>query len=239
MSLEGMTVEYDWHLVVLTFVLCFFASAVAINLFHRAEAATHRARLIWLSLDAAAAGFGIWATHFVAMLAYDPGASGGYDLGLTILSLIIAILISGTGFLAALHDLERWTPVLGGAVIGCGIAAMHYTGMMALRLPGRLTWSPDFVIASIVFGIVLSGSSLYVATKRNNWASTLLAAGLLSFAILATHFTGMAAATFVLDPTRIHDTGTLSPTSLALVVAGVATAILCICLVLDSYRAIL
>jgi diguanylate cyclase (GGDEF)-like protein/PAS domain S-box-containing protein len=227
-----MTVEYDWHLVVLTFVLCFFASAVAISLFHRAEAAKQRARLTWLSLDAAAAGLGIWATHFVAMLAYDPGASGGYDLGLTILSLIIAILVSGTGFLAALHDLERWTPVLGGAVIGCGIAAMHYTGMMALRLPGRLSWSPEFVIASIVFGIVISGSSLYVATKRNNWASTLLAAGLLSFAILATHFTGMAAATFVLDPTRIYDTGTLSPASLALVVAGVATAILCICLVL-------
>jgi NO-binding membrane sensor protein with MHYT domain len=76
-----MTGEYDWHLVVLAVVLCFFASAVAINLFHRAQATTHRARLVWLSLDAAAAGFGIWATHFVAMLAYHPGADGSYDLG--------------------------------------------------------------------------------------------------------------------------------------------------------------
>jgi NO-binding membrane sensor protein with MHYT domain len=83
-----MTGEYDWHLVVLAVVLCFFTSAVAINLFHRAQATTHRARLFWLSLDAAAAGFGTWATHFVAMLAYHPGADGSYDLGLTILSLM-------------------------------------------------------------------------------------------------------------------------------------------------------
>jgi NO-binding membrane sensor protein with MHYT domain len=178
-----MTGEYDWQLVVLAVVLCFFASAVAINLFRRAQATTRRARLIWLSLDAAAAGFGIRATHFVAMLAYHPGAGGAYDLGLTILSLMIATLTTGIGFLAALQDLEGWTPMFGGALIGCGIAAMHYTGMMALQLPGRLTWSPDFVIASVVFGIVLAAASLYVATKRNNLASTLLAAGLLSFAM--------------------------------------------------------
>jgi diguanylate cyclase (GGDEF)-like protein/PAS domain S-box-containing protein len=227
-----MTGEYDWHLVVLAVVLCFFASAVAINLFHRAQATMHRARFAWLSLDAAAAGFGIWATHFVAMLAYHPGVGGAYDLSLTILSLIIATLVTGIGFLAALHDLERWTPVLGGALIGCGIAAMHYTGMMALQLPGRLTWSPDLVIASVVFGIVLAAFSFYIATKRNNWPYTLLAAGLLSSAILATHFTGMTAATFVPDPSRINGGGTLSPTSLAFVVASVATAILGICLVL-------
>jgi diguanylate cyclase (GGDEF)-like protein/PAS domain S-box-containing protein len=227
-----MGTEYDWHLVVLAVVLCFLASAVAVNLFHRALGTAHRARLVWLCLDAAAAGFGIWATHFIAMLAYDAGASGSYDLGLTILSLIIATLITGVGFLAALHDLERGTPVLGGAVIGCGIAAMHYTGMMGLHLPGRLTWSPDLVIASVAFGIVLAGSSLYIATKQKHWVNTLLAAALLSFAILATHFTSMAAATFIPDPTRINDAGTLSATSLALVVAGVATAILGICLVL-------
>jgi diguanylate cyclase (GGDEF)-like protein/PAS domain S-box-containing protein len=227
-----MTGEYDWHLVVLAVVLCFFASAVAINLFHRAQATTHRARFAWLSLDAAAAGFGIWATHFVAMLAYHPGVGGSYDLGLTILSLMFATFTTGIGFLAALHDLEGWTPMLGGAITGCGIAAMHYAGMMALKLPGRFTWSPDFVIASVVFGIVLAASSLYVATKRKNWPNTLLAAGLLSFAILATHFMGMAAATFVPDPSRINDAGTLSPTSLAFVIASVATAILGICLVL-------
>jgi NO-binding membrane sensor protein with MHYT domain len=57
-----LTVDHDWRLVVLAGTVCFLASAVAINLFHRAQATKGRARLVWLSLDAAAAGFGIWAT---------------------------------------------------------------------------------------------------------------------------------------------------------------------------------
>jgi NO-binding membrane sensor protein with MHYT domain len=60
---------------------------------------------------------------------------------------MFATLTTGIGFLAAVHDLEGWTPMLGGAIIGWGIAAMHYTGMMALKLRGRFTWSPDFVLS--------------------------------------------------------------------------------------------
>jgi len=67
-----LTVDHDWRLVVLAGTVCFLASAVAVSLFHRAQAATGRTRLVWLSLDAAVAGCGIWATHFIAMLAYDP-----------------------------------------------------------------------------------------------------------------------------------------------------------------------
>ena len=75
--LTCLTVEHDWRLVALAAGVCFLASGVAISLFHRAQAARGRARLVWLSLDAAAAGFGIWATHFIAMLAYDPGIGAG------------------------------------------------------------------------------------------------------------------------------------------------------------------
>jgi NO-binding membrane sensor protein with MHYT domain len=151
-----LTVDHDWRLVVLAGTVCFLASAVAINLFHRAQATKGRARLVWLSLDAAAAGFGIWATHFIAVLAYDPGVGAGYDLGLTILSLLIAALITGIGLAVALRDFGRWTAALGGAVVGCGVAAMHYTGMLALELPGRITWSADLVAASVALGIVFA-----------------------------------------------------------------------------------
>src|ERR1700689_4671948 len=99
-----LTVDHDWRLVVLAVTVCLLASAVAINLFHRAQATTGRARMVWLSLDAAAAGCGIWATHFIAMLAFDPGIGAGYDLVPTILSLVIAILITGAGLGAALLD---------------------------------------------------------------------------------------------------------------------------------------
>src|SRR5580700_4993335 len=98
-----LTVDHDWRLVVLAGTVCFLASAVAINLFHRAQATRGRARLVWLSLDAAAGGCGIWATHFIAMLAYEPDVGAGYNLGLTILSLIFAAFISGGGLSTALR----------------------------------------------------------------------------------------------------------------------------------------
>src|SRR5262245_22223632 len=95
--LTCLTVEHDWRLVVLAGAVCLLAGAVFIGLFHRAQASEGRTRLFWLALGAAAAGCGIWATHFIAMLAYDPGIGAGYNLGLTILSLMFAARICGIG----------------------------------------------------------------------------------------------------------------------------------------------
>jgi diguanylate cyclase (GGDEF)-like protein/PAS domain S-box-containing protein len=230
-AMTCLTVEHDWRLVLLAVCVCFLASAVAISLFHRAQATEGRARYIWLSLDAAAAGCGIWATHFIAILAYDPGIGAGYNLGLTVLSLLIAISITGAGLGIALRDVKRWTAAFGGAAVGGGIAAMHYTGMMALELPGRITWLPDLVVASVALGIAFASLALSFASRRANWGNSLIAAILLALAIVFTHFTAMAAVVFIPDPMRIADADSLSPGSLSLVVAGVAAIILGMCLV--------
>ena len=226
-----LTVDHDWRLIVLAGAVCFLASAVAICLFRRAQATIGRTQLVWLSLDATAAGCGIWATHFIAMLAYDPVIGVGYNLVLTILSLLIAVLITGAGLGTALFGLGRWTAVVGGAVIGGGIAAMHYTGMMALELPGRLTWAPNLVVASIALGISFGALALYFAARRDDWVNTSIATAVFALAILLTHFTAMGAVLVVTDPTRINNAGDLSPASLSLVIAGVAAIILGICLV--------
>src|ERR1044071_1198194 len=134
--------EHDLRLVVLAGCVCFLASVVAINLFRRASAANGRARFAWLVLAGAATGCGIWATHFIAMLAYGPGVDVAYDVVLTGLSLGLAMLITGGGL---------------------GMASMHYTGMFALELPGRVAWSADLVLTSIVLGATLSAAALLVA----------------------------------------------------------------------------
>jgi diguanylate cyclase (GGDEF)-like protein/PAS domain S-box-containing protein len=208
------------------------ASAVAISLFRRARATQGRTRIFWLGLDAAAGGYGIWATHFIGILAYDPGIGAGYDLGLTISSLIFATVITGFGLGIALGNFSRWSAVIGGAVIGVGIAAMHYTGMMALELPGRIAWSVDIVLASLAFGVAFAGLALIVAARRDDIVSTLTAAVLFAAAILSHHFTAMGAIVFTPDPTRVIDDGVLlSPTALSLIVAGAAAILLGICLV--------
>lgn len=226
-----LTVDHDWRLVVLAGAVCFLASAVAISLFHRAQATIGRTRLIWLSLDAAAAGCGIWATHFIAMLAYAPAEGAGYNLPLTVLSLLIAVLITGAGLGFTLLDFGRLTSAAGGVVVGGGIAAMHYTGMMALELPGRITWAPNLVVASIALGIGFGALAVFFAARRDDWVSTLIATVLFALAILFTHFTGMGAVSFMPDPSRIADAASLSPASFSLVIAGATTIILGMCLV--------
>jgi NO-binding membrane sensor protein with MHYT domain len=175
-------------LVLLAVGVCFLASGVAISLFHRAQLAQGRARLIWLGLDAAAAGFGIWATHFIAILAFDPGLGAGYDAVLTILSLVIAIVITGVGLFIALSEARaKFIPILAGTVAGGGVAAMHYTGMLALEVPARLTWSVPLVIASVILGLVWAAAALYVASQPVGKGRTLLAATLLTVAIVTMH----------------------------------------------------
>ena len=85
-----LTVEHDWRLVLLAVLICFLTSLAAINLFHRARAASGRAQLAWLATAGITTGCGIWATHFIAMLAYEPGIPVAYNVGLTALSLMAA-----------------------------------------------------------------------------------------------------------------------------------------------------
>jgi diguanylate cyclase (GGDEF)-like protein/PAS domain S-box-containing protein len=226
-----LTVEHDWRLVGLAVVICLSASLVTIGLLHRAQAASGVERLSWLGLDAAAAGYGIWATHFIAVLAYDHTIGAGYHLTLTLLSLLVAILLTGAGLFLAGRDFSGWAAAFGGAILGLGIAVMHFIGMRALELPGHIVWSPYLVVASIVFGVVFGSLALFVAARLKSGWNTLLAAASLTLAVVFTHFTAMGAMRFVADPTRIVDTSTLSPEMLSLLVGGAAVLILGMCLV--------
>ncbi|MGD9922042.1 MAG: diguanylate cyclase, partial [Pseudorhodoplanes sp.] len=224
--LTCLTVDHDWRLVALAALTCLVASVTAISLFSRARAARGRVRLVWIATAAAAGGCGVWATHFIAMLAYSPGVPLGYGIGLTALSLVAAITITGVGFWIALADDWHFAAPLGGAVVGGGIAVMHYTGMSALEVPGRVTWDIPIVVASIAFGVVLGAAALTVAVRGDGLRHLTASALLLMLAILSCHFTAMGAASIVPDPTQIVDTSSMSPAMLALAVANAALAIL-------------
>ena len=224
--LTCLTTEHDWRLVVLAGTICWLASAVAISLFHRARASRGRTRAVWICLDAAVGGCGIWATHFVAMLAYDPGAGAGYSIPITLLSLVFAIAIVAVGLCIALSSARQSVVALGGAVIGGGVAAMHYTGMAALELPAFIVWSPEIVLTSIVLGSLFAAVALLVAVRRDNAVYTMAATGLLTVAIVSHHFTAMGAVTLIPDPTLGSDGLSISPTALSFLTAVAAFAIL-------------
>ncbi|MDI1266198.1 MAG: EAL domain-containing protein [bacterium] len=224
--LNCLVTEHDLRLVVLAGTICWLASAVAISLFHRARASRGRTRAIWIGLDATVGGCGIWATHFIAMLAYDPGNGAGYNIPVTLLSLVFAIAIVAVGLCIALMSPRRVVVALGGAVIGAGVAAMHYTGMTALEIPAYIVWSPGIVASSIAIGSLLAALALLVAVRGDNSAHTLSAAGLLTVAIVAHHFTAMGAVSLIPDPTLGSDGLSVSPGALSFLTAVAAFAIL-------------
>jgi diguanylate cyclase (GGDEF)-like protein/PAS domain S-box-containing protein len=229
--LTCLATEHDWRLVVLAGLICLLASCAAVSLIHRARATSGVARSIWIATAGAATGCGIWATHFIAMMAYDPGVVVGYGLVLTLMSLMAAIAITACGLAIAINGRATWTAPLGGAVVGGGVACMHYLGMAALQLPGHVTWSPDLVVASIVLGIVLGALAMAAARQGTGlkWSAT--ASILLTLAIVSHHFTAMGAVLIVADPGRPIGGFILSPDALALTVATAAVAILGMCIV--------
>jgi diguanylate cyclase (GGDEF)-like protein len=221
-----LTVEHDLRLVVLAGIVCFLASVAAVSLFHRAKATDGRARAMWTGTAGAATGSGIWATHFIAMLAYEPGTSIAYGIGLTSLSLIAAASVTAIGLGVAIYGRSRWNTPLGGAIVGGGVACMHYLGMAAVEIPGHVTWLFDYVLVSIAVGMLFGMWALKVAVRRDDMRTTLAAAALLTAAIVSHHFTAMGAVVIVADPARSIDAFSMSPTALALAIAGVAVAIL-------------
>jgi diguanylate cyclase (GGDEF)-like protein/PAS domain S-box-containing protein len=224
--LNCLGVEHNWRLVALAAAVCFLASLVAVSMFHRARANNERARAIWTGAAGAATGSGIWATHFIAMLAYDPGIAVAYDIGLTALSLLAAAVVTTIGLGVAIYGTHRWSAPIGGGIVGGGVACMHYLGMSALDLPGRVTWAPDLVVASIALGMAFGVAALAVATRHDTFRATIAATLLLTLAIVSHHFTAMGAVLILPDPTHVVDPLSLAPGMLALAIAGIAMAVL-------------
>ncbi|EJN07705.1 PAS domain S-box/diguanylate cyclase (GGDEF) domain-containing protein [Bradyrhizobium sp. YR681] len=225
-----LTDQHDWRLVALGGAVCLLASAAAISLFHRARATDGGARVAWIALDAVVAGCGIWATHFIAMQAYGPGAGGAYNVPVTVLSLIFAIAVTFIGLSISVSARRSIPVALGGAVVGGGVAAMHYTGMMALEIPARIGWASGIVTVSIVLGIVFGSLALVVAGRRDSLANALGASVLLTVAIVSHHFTAMGAVELTPDPAIVISGLSIPPASLSVLTASAAVAILAIAL---------
>jgi PAS domain S-box-containing protein len=192
---------HDLKLVGLAAIVCALASFAAINLLRHARKSSGHMRDVWLAVSAISTGFGIWATHFIAMLAFTPGIPSGYNAALTMLSLVAAILLTGAGLFVAVVPNWRHGQWVGGAIVAGGIAAMHYIGMAAFEIEGTISWDSVLVVASIVLGGLLGAVALPVGLhgKEEKWK--IGGAVLLTLAICSHHFTAMGAVSIVPDPT--------------------------------------
>jgi NO-binding membrane sensor protein with MHYT domain len=232
-----ITGTHDPYLVALSILVACFASYTALDLSGHVEPARGFARRAWLVAAAITMGGGIWSMHFVAMLAFIMPTSVSYDIGSTALSLVVAILVTGVAFyVISRQSVSPLRLVLSGIFMGLGIAAMHYTGMAAMRGHAELSYDPLFVALSLVVAIGASTAALWLAFRTTALGQKLVAAVVMGVAISGMHYTAMGAAIFTAhDPVHEARAGaqanaqanaSLDQTGLALAVAGITFVIL-------------
>ena len=199
--LTCLTVEHDYGLVALAVVVCVTTCLIAFRLYAQAQRESRFFRNLWLAATGVCAGSGVWATHFIAMLAYEPGVQIRYEPVQTSLSWLVAVAGMGLAFTWANLHRRLHDKLLAGAGLGLTVGAMHYIGMGALRTQGSLHWDWSYVLASVVSGVVLAAASMPVAGQADRWWRRALAAGVLAVSLASLHFTGMSAVAIEFDPT--------------------------------------
>jgi PAS domain S-box-containing protein len=219
--------HHDPWLVALSIAVAILASFAALDLAGRLRETSGRPRAGWWLAGSVAMGGGIWSMHFVAMLAFQLGMVVIYDVWTTVLSLVIAIVVSGLGLFIVFRQRGTWRAILGGGVLaGTGIVAMHYTGMAAMRMAAQLSYDPFLFGLSIVIAVAAATAALWLALRPQRLWQQLGSAVVMGAAITGMHYTGMAAARF--EPLAAAEPIAANGLSNAYLAAGVAgtTAVL-------------
>lgn len=207
------------------------------------NAATEKTKKLFHLGGAFAFGAGIWAMHFIGMLAYKMDMALSYDPVLTVLSMLVAIGIA-YGVLAIIRAprLNLFRMIAGGFLLGAAICAMHYTGMAAMEMDADLRYIPSLFGLSFLIAVTASLAALLIVfvlggkeEGRRKLVWQILAAMVMGAAICGMHYTGMEAAVFIphadcrYDPTQSFHT-------LAMAVAVISSAVFAVGLTLGMYR---
>jgi signal transduction histidine kinase/DNA-binding NarL/FixJ family response regulator len=229
--------SYSLQLVILSYVVAVLASHVTLSLAQRLRPqggarAVHGPHWPWIIGGAFSMGTGIWSMHFIGMLAFHLPIEMVYDLGLTAASYVIAVVVSGFALLIfRRNDPTIRGIALPGLFIGFGIAAMHYTGMAAMKMSPGISYDPVLFAASVVIAIVAAMAALWIAfslpqSHRHRRWHKLAAASVMGAAIVGMHYTGMAAANFAHDAVSMSSGPRIDTTWLAITIAAFTFLIL-------------
>jgi NO-binding membrane sensor protein with MHYT domain len=210
---------------ILAFVLSFLGSLISLLLARRARDARGSDRVKFLALSALSlGGTGIWLMHFMAMVGFNvPESPVRFDLPITALSFAIAVVIVAVGLFTAVFTEPGILKIFAGGVItGTGVAAMHYTGMLAMQVTGNISFDPKYVALSVAVAVVAATVALWFAAVVRGTSATVAAALIMAIAVCSMHYTGMLAIRVRLtDPgTRVHG---LEPFELLAPIAVIAS----------------
>jgi diguanylate cyclase (GGDEF)-like protein len=194
---------YSSWLVTLSIGVAILVSFTSLRLASRVAESNASAGRAWLILGALSMGVGIWAMHFIGMLAFTLPIQLRYSIGITFASLGAAVVTSGFAIkIASSEKLGMMRHIVCSLVMGLGIVTMHYTGMRAILIYPAISYDPTIVSASVAIAVTASFAALWLTfslrggTHRFIWAARLGAAIIMGLAIAGMHYTAMAAANF-------------------------------------------
>jgi len=240
-----LTGSYDYRLVALSVFISILAGYAALDLAERIDSANGWMRPTWLYAGATAMGIGVWAMHYVGMVAFQLPVSVQYDWPTVLLSLFTAIFAAGLAlFLVSRPTMGLRVTAAGSLFMGAGIAGMHYIGMEAMRFPAMCVYSPGVVVLSVVLAIVISFVALQLAFARKSelghWGWRKVLSGLiLGLAIPAMHYVGVAAVTIVPDATLnagLQHAYSITPFSLAVISIATLVILSHVCIISSVNR---
>ena len=231
----ALTSTYNYTLVPLSVVIASVSAYPALQIVDRLSIGGNRriVRTVWVVVGAIAMGCGIWAMHFIAMLASSLPIWVNYDLNLTLASLIPGIVAS----VIALHYLSRITLEtrhlhLIGLCMGVGIGATHFIGMAAVILDAETLCNPIFLGTSVFVAYFLATASLWVKFVLRQKISSnpvwlhLISALIMGCAVAGSHYTSMAGVYFFPIPSTVADPSSLNSVGLSFAVMAMVTVIL-------------
>lgn len=217
-TVAGLVHHHNLGLVAVGALVCVLAAFTVFTILEHARVG-QRWRVGWLLLAGLISATGTWATHFIAMLAYEPGIPAYYDPALTLASALAAFALMPLGWWLSLKSC-KYSAVAAGLLVAAGICTMHYLGMAAMRVSGTLLWNRDAVAASIICAMLFSIWAVRLQRRQRGaipWRPSLALIG----AICSLHFVAMGALTIIPRPARLLTGQLLDNQSLvALVLAG-------------------
>jgi PAS domain S-box-containing protein len=236
-----MTFTYQWSLVAFSVFIAIFSAYTTLRLAFRLAWVSRATRPYWIAGGACSMGIGIWAMHFVGMLAVHLPIPVAYDPLMTAFSLSPAILASAI----ALSVLGRSrasaaTRFIASVLMGLGIVAMHYSGMAAMEMAPPIVYDRLMFILSLLVAVGASWVALHLSFREQTDGSPspgrrLASAVLMGLAIAGMHYTGMAAAEFAPNAVCTVASSGMGGNTLGLFVGLLAVLVLVASLALTFY----